>query len=133
MMSLVLMLFFMSSRRRHTMCALVTGVQTCALPIYSLSGSWRQRRPASQPSLAARLGDAQASRAVLQPVVGETLHIGGAIQTARHHHLRRPALLRQEIGRASCRDRVCQYLSLSVVAVSLKNKRSQHHVDAPHL
>src|SRR3546814_4195342 len=29
-----LFLFFFSSRRRHTRCALVTGVQTCALPIY---------------------------------------------------------------------------------------------------
>src|SRR3546814_5358 len=28
-----LVLFFFSSRRRHTRCALVTGVQTCALPI----------------------------------------------------------------------------------------------------
>src|SRR3546814_3537816 len=27
------MYFFFSSRRRHTSCALVTGVQTCALPI----------------------------------------------------------------------------------------------------
>src|SRR3546814_2405294 len=26
-------MFFVSSRRRHTRCALVTGVQTCALPI----------------------------------------------------------------------------------------------------
>src|SRR3546814_8689583 len=30
------LLFFFSSRRRHTRCALVTGVQTCALPISSL-------------------------------------------------------------------------------------------------
>src|SRR3546814_2857954 len=29
-----LFFFFFSSRRRHTRCALVTGVQTCALPIY---------------------------------------------------------------------------------------------------
>src|SRR3546814_16310466 len=28
-----LLVFFFSSRRRHTICALVTGVQTCALPI----------------------------------------------------------------------------------------------------
>src|SRR3546814_18948116 len=28
------MSFFFSSRRRHTRCALVTGVQTCALPIF---------------------------------------------------------------------------------------------------
>src|SRR3546814_1296794 len=26
--------FFFASRRRHTICALVTGVQTCALPIF---------------------------------------------------------------------------------------------------
>src|SRR3546814_8962393 len=31
--------FFFSSRRRHTSCALVTGVQTCALPIF-LEGSY---------------------------------------------------------------------------------------------
>src|SRR3546814_15248042 len=30
------MFFFFSSRRRHTRCALVTGVQTCALPILGL-------------------------------------------------------------------------------------------------
>src|SRR3546814_10516270 len=30
---LVFLFFFLSSRRRHTRCALVTGVQTCALPI----------------------------------------------------------------------------------------------------
>src|SRR3546814_329818 len=30
---LYFLLFFFSSRRRHTRCALVTGVQTCALPI----------------------------------------------------------------------------------------------------
>src|SRR3546814_1924528 len=32
MVSVIMFLFF-SSRRRHTRCALVTGVQTCALPI----------------------------------------------------------------------------------------------------
>src|SRR3546814_8275737 len=32
--SLIVLFFFFSSRRRHTRCALVTGVQTCALPIY---------------------------------------------------------------------------------------------------
>src|SRR3546814_20835678 len=31
----VCLCFFLSSRRRHTSCALVTGVQTCALPISS--------------------------------------------------------------------------------------------------
>src|SRR3546814_16212645 len=32
-MSSFIFVFFFSSRRRHTRCALVTGVQTCALPI----------------------------------------------------------------------------------------------------
>src|SRR3546814_1136958 len=31
--------FFFSSRRRHTRCALVTGVQTCALPISVLAAA----------------------------------------------------------------------------------------------
>src|SRR3546814_9675171 len=31
-------MFFFSSRRRHTRCALVTGVQTCALPIFRERG-----------------------------------------------------------------------------------------------
>src|SRR3546814_4376777 len=43
--------FFFSSRRRHTRCALVTGVQTCALPIYYATHktpkikAWLARRP----------------------------------------------------------------------------------------
>src|SRR3546814_7188259 len=32
----LLCVFFFASRRRHTRCALVTGVQTCALPICRL-------------------------------------------------------------------------------------------------
>src|SRR3546814_2427355 len=35
----VFFFFFFSSRRRHTRCALVTVVQTCALPIYAGTGS----------------------------------------------------------------------------------------------
>src|SRR3546814_8366129 len=34
--------FFFSSRRRHTRCALVTGVQTCALPISTLVSQFGQ-------------------------------------------------------------------------------------------
>src|SRR3546814_10822934 len=40
--------FFFSSRRRHTRCALVTGVQTCALPICA-----RRMRSLALPLLAA--------------------------------------------------------------------------------
>src|SRR3546814_4811682 len=53
--------FFFSSRRRHTSCALVTGVQTCALPIFNcisishaldLGSSQPGRRHADQRSMA---------------------------------------------------------------------------------
>src|SRR3546814_10480601 len=47
-------LFFFSSRRRHTRCALVTGVQTCALPISkyialhnNVDDATKPRRPGS--------------------------------------------------------------------------------------
>src|SRR3546814_6937029 len=43
--------FFFSSRRRHTRCALVTGVQTCALPIWA-PGSWRQHEARQMPRYA---------------------------------------------------------------------------------
>src|SRR3546814_12120459 len=38
--------------------------------------------------------------------------------------------MRPEIGRASCRERVCQYVSISVVAVSLKKKQNSTNVMA---
>src|SRR3546814_3407418 len=39
----VLFFLFFSSRRRHTRCALVTGVQTCALPICCLESQLTSR------------------------------------------------------------------------------------------
>src|SRR3546814_3477376 len=36
---IVVLFFFFSSRRRHTRCALVTGVQTCALPIFNTASA----------------------------------------------------------------------------------------------
>src|SRR3546814_3585335 len=47
---LVCCIFFCSSRRRHTMCALVTGVQTCALPIFVAA------QAESRPSAAMKAG-----------------------------------------------------------------------------
>src|SRR3546814_5117217 len=39
----MLLRYVFSSRRRHTRCALVTGVQTCALPIWSLFNDCHSR------------------------------------------------------------------------------------------
>src|SRR3546814_5429720 len=108
-----------SSRRRHTRCALVTGVQTCALPI-SLPATkpqpsrWVQtdrasheawaRLSASNPKagallhlLAARVGDNNA--VVSHKTLAELLGVRSitTIKTAKN-------------GSASCRERVCQYV-----------------------
>src|SRR3546814_8557373 len=47
--------FFFSSRRRHTRCALVTGVQTCALPITSFF--FKCLQPGFKPAQAAHAGN----------------------------------------------------------------------------
>src|SRR3546814_15616972 len=62
-------LFFVSSRRRHTRCALVTGVQTCALPISSLdqeqARAARAQTAASVPSIEQSYSQAVARLGVL--------------------------------------------------------------------
>src|SRR3546814_17622676 len=47
----MILFFFFSSRRRHTRCALVTGVQTCALPIFVLPLAFRVCLPALNNNL----------------------------------------------------------------------------------
>src|SRR3546814_19880558 len=63
---LCVLAFFFSSRRRHTRCALVTGVQTCALPISYLHVfpySARKGTPAARmPQLPVALRTARAAR-----------------------------------------------------------------------
>src|SRR3546814_4251287 len=78
-----------SSRRRHTRGALVTGVQTCALPIYAEGAvvATSDRRPAR-----AEIEEALAG------FVGEIEQIPPAYSAIK------------QIGRASCRERVCQYV-----------------------
>src|SRR3546814_1485772 len=94
-----LFIFFFSSRRRHTRCALVTGVQTCALPISC--------RPTGRPSSVDRQeGAAQPGRRRIEALEegdgggGEGLRVT-RIRPGEHVH---------EIGRASWRERVCQYV-----------------------
>src|SRR3546814_7103918 len=97
--------FFFSSRRRHTRCALVTGVQTCALPI-------------SQMVENMTVGNMD-GYCVGEPwnAVAVNNEIGFTHLTTQDiwlHHPEKalvvnPATAR-EIGRASCRDRVCQYV-----------------------
>src|SRR3546814_9007724 len=143
------MIFFFSSRRRHTRCALVTGVQTCALPITrTLAVSKLTEDAANDHGLAlvdralaadqlavavnaigdviakaepaAGLAFLDAAPQAAAGLVGEVLQEQGV-----HRPLEADV---QEIGRASCRDRVCQYVYILVVDVSLKNKTTQQHL-----
>src|SRR3546814_18582489 len=111
--------FFFSSRRRHTRCALVTGVQTCALPIFRLvlmTGHYRQPVDWNDEVVAEsrkkldRLYGALRELADVEPAPGVT---------APDAFIAAPE---DEIGRASWRERVGKYGSISVVAVYLKKK-----------
>src|SRR3546814_4704902 len=104
------MCFFFSSRRRHTRCALVTGVQTCALPISD--GGWLGEGEISYagPNALARARLAKdiltARVAALGLDIETRIDLFGLVSVFDGDS----GTLREEIGRASCRERVCQYV-----------------------
>src|SRR3546814_10046373 len=57
----LIVVFLFASRRRHTRCALVTGVQTCALPISSRTSSIRRRPGTSRAASSPRSNGIRAS------------------------------------------------------------------------
>src|SRR3546814_10834005 len=106
-----------SSRRRHTRCTLVTGVQTCAPPI-STDGHLLARYTVTRPDGAASMPDVIVPRKcvgeirkLLDEAEGNVeislsaskirFQLGHAVLTSK---------LIDEIGRASCRERGCQYV-----------------------
>src|SRR3546814_9521653 len=102
-------MFFFSSRRRHTRCALVTGVQTCALPILLAQvseGDLAAIRPGNSATVTPVGGTAQFAGRIWQvsPVVDNQTRQGIARIAIPYD----PAI--RQIGRASCRERVCQYV-----------------------
>src|SRR3546814_8492579 len=102
--------FFFSSRRRHTRCALVTGVQTCALPISvrDASGALAFILEAEQKTYRkAFLGDLiKAEMYAEQEGANPTLLIVMQPQP----NTTTEQIANHQIGRASCRERVCQYV-----------------------
>src|SRR3546814_6261933 len=109
--------FFFSSRIRHTRCALVTGVQTCALPIFwqavrllwalivplSPLGAWQP-----QTAVIASPAERRALFSSFDPFF-RTSSQGPAAATVTALGLTLYGV-NIEIGRASCRERVCQYV-----------------------
>src|SRR3546814_15030361 len=121
-----MIVFFFSSIRRHTRCALVTGVQTCALPICAAEldlavaaarkayPSWRATPLAERRALLIKAAErieqnakelgALFTREQGRPIAFAKQEIYGAA-----YWLRAMAAIDQ-IGRASCRERGCQYV-----------------------
>src|SRR3546814_8429747 len=104
---LVLCIFVFSSRRRHTRCALVTGVQTCALLIYRGIDRAETTLQYSQPleiggKRSARIAAGEAGVAASR-ARDRDAKIRYAYDLAR-------AYAAAAIGRASGRERVCQYV-----------------------
>src|SRR3546814_12735049 len=100
------MVFFFSSRRRHTRCALVTGVQTCALPIYpgqetkALDGLSFKIKPGERIGMLGRIGSGKSTVArmmmgLYEPMEGAILFDGTDIRQVD------PADLRRNIGYVS--------------------------------
>src|SRR3546814_10512469 len=90
-------LFFFSSIIRHTRCALVTGVQTCALPI------WRIGELIDWVSKDDRDNRHRAISRLWLLYLKQALTEDEVLKFAE-------ALWSKQIGRASCRERVCQYV-----------------------
>src|SRR3546814_1099543 len=102
------LLFFFSSRRRHTICALVTGVQTCALPIYSPCQLVFVDDGSDVDTVNGHRVIPYAEFLAL-PAAGKYMTIAIAHNETRQR-LTEKCLADGKIGRASCRERVCQYV-----------------------
>src|SRR3546814_6410239 len=100
----MLMMFFVSSRRRHTRCALVTGVQTCALPIYDVGEFGDAPLRALEGYLWA---DGMIALFIdARDTEGASIEVSGAWAQWLAAHRARCARIAMPIGRASCRERV---------------------------
>src|SRR3546814_11510365 len=132
-----LFFFFFSSRRRHTRCALVTGVQTCALPI--LLGRRRDLQAAARPAQLRHrpaghlVGELEAGAVMGQQGLGDedaephvlVLAAAACPRSCRLIGLANAAENRDKIGRASWRERVGKYVQISGGAGSIKKKKKR--------
>src|SRR3546814_12840941 len=122
-------MFFFSSRRRHTSCALVTGVQTCALPIcrflthpvfnryHAETEMLRYLRRLQAKDIALdrsmiplgsctmKLNATTEMQAITWPEFAE-IHPFAPLDQVQGYR----QLFDEQIGSASSRERVCQYV-----------------------
>src|SRR3546814_10290789 len=111
--------FFFSSRRRHTRCALVTGVQTCALPIC--------RHLAAVPSGLGALGDDHVDAGMN---LLERMFLGTDERRDRHPFGLRPVdhvLRRHTEGIGDQLDRVPEADLEQLLTLVVTQRRSEEH------
>src|SRR3546814_4431063 len=105
-------MFLFSSRRRHTRCALVTGVQTCALPIFAMRGGGFKPHMlrATEDPITRKVTDVVP---VALPKIklkdeNDWSTVSAAMESVAQEQGGTAWMV--ESGRASCRERVCQYV-----------------------
>src|SRR3546814_2386378 len=104
------MFFFFSSRRRHTSCALVTGVQTCALPISNPGDEIEQIDPVRAADVSRWASRIRAAKAY-EPYKKAWSRMRDSMEIAKLGGSKEWSVNEDnytEIGRPSCRARVCQ-------------------------
>src|SRR3546814_12883265 len=118
---ILFILFFFSSRRRHTRCALVTGVQTCALPISAFVEGWGLYAEtlgydmgfyANPWNRYGTLQDEQMS--AMRLVVDTGIHAKGWSRDKEidfmlaNSGMTRTEVVAEELGTETCRERGCE-------------------------
>src|SRR3546814_4725790 len=105
--SVSIFVFFFSSRRRHTRWGLVTGVQTCSLPIYCQNlASFHYNSSPLQKSVKAS-GDTPLRKVREAKSIFDEFVSGITLDESKDE-IR--SIARMKIGRASCRERGSQYV-----------------------
>src|SRR3546814_12261646 len=122
-------LFCFSSISRHTRCALVTGVQTCARPIASTRAAIAAAEQATKDHGALVLTIAvaydgreelvDALRSILRSKLAEPADPGAGIEERSAETI--------EIGSASCREREGPYGAIPVGAGAITKYKTQNH------
>src|SRR3546814_10082955 len=125
---LSVLFFLLSSRRRHTRCALVTGVQTCALPIW-IAGFQRCKGCCRSPTTIFRFfGTPTSYFALVKPSAMAPMRFARSMLVRLHHFRQAPSSQSpQRQSRSEEHTSELQSLMRISYAVFCLKKKQQHH------